>query len=148
MINHEKSLRARALDYLTRREYSRTQLRQKLLPYAEDVDELDALLDELAAHNWQSDSRFAEALIHSKSRKHGRFRLQQELTAKGIDRETIANLLPDAEDELAHAHEVWRKKFGTRAQTPQEKQKQIRFLLYRGFAMNTVMQVLQMDWDE
>lgn len=149
MMKPEKSLRGRALDLLSRREYSRAELRQKLLPYAEEnIDELDELLDELAARNWQSDARFAEAFVHSKSSKHGRFRLQQALAAKGIDREMAAEFMPDEQDELLHAREVLQKKFKQPAQTPQEKQKQIRFLLYRGFAMDTVMKVLRLDWDE
>ena len=47
----EKSLKSRALDYLARRDYSRWELKRKLAPYAEDEDELDALLDELDSYD-------------------------------------------------------------------------------------------------
>lgn len=143
----EKSLKSRALDYLARRDYSRWELKRKLAPYAEDEDELDALLDELAEKHWQSDERFVENFVHSKSQKHGSLRLKQALKMKGVDEQTIASFLPDKKTELATAQAVWQKKFGRRAQTPQEKQKQIRFLLYRGFQMDVVMKVLKMDWD-
>ena len=53
----ELSLRARALQYLARREHSRAELRAKLLPYVQAEDEfeqtqsvdLDGLLDDLTA---------------------------------------------------------------------------------------------------
>ena len=144
----EKSLRARALDILSRRETSRLELRRKLTPYAEDADELEAVLDEFAERNWQSDTRFAETLIASKSSKHGRLRLQQELAAKGVDEALIRQHLPSREAEREHAAEVLRKKFGQPAASFAEKQKQMRFLLYRGFDMDTVQAVMKIDWDE
>ncbi|MDP2851999.1 MAG: recombination regulator RecX, partial [Gallionella sp.] len=63
----ELSLRARALQYLARREYSRAELRGKLLPYAgadgdpdrSQPENLDALLDDLTARGWLSDARAA-----------------------------------------------------------------------------------------
>lgn len=148
MTKMQKSLRSRALDLLSRREHSRKELWQKLLPYAEHSDELDVLLDELAENNWQSDERFTESFIHSKSQKYGHFHLQQALLAKGVDREIITQFLPETDDELEHARDVLLKKFKQAAQSQSEKQKQIRFLLYRGFKMDTVMTVLNMDWDE
>lgn len=143
----EKSLKARALDYLSRRDYSRWELKRKLASYAED-EEVDALLDELAARHWQSDERFVESFIHSKSQKHGSLRLKQALTMKGVDEATIASFLPDKDAELETARAVLQKKFKQPAQNQQEKQKQIRFLLYRGFQMDVVMKVLKMDWDD
>ena len=73
----EKSLRARALDLLSRGEYSRLQLTQKLAKHSEDEAEISALLDDLAERGWQSDERYAEVLIHSKSQRLGNRRLQQ-----------------------------------------------------------------------
>lgn len=147
-MNMEKSLLAHALDLLSRREYSQLELKRKLMPYAESSEEVEEVLAQLAARNWQSDVRFAETFIASKSRKHGSLRLKQELAMKGIEQRVVASLLPDCETELQHAHEVLRKKFKQPAQTMQEKQKQIRFLLYRGFSMDTVMKTLKIDWDE
>ena len=64
----QKSLRARAMDILSRQEISRVGLKRKLAPYAESEEELENVLDEFAERNWQSDQRYAEAYIHSKSR--------------------------------------------------------------------------------
>ena len=62
-----KSLRSRALDLLSRREMSQAELRRKLAPYAEDPAEIDALLQEFADRNWQSDRRYAESYVYSKA---------------------------------------------------------------------------------
>lgn len=144
----EKSLKSRAVDYLSRREYSRLELKRKLAAYCEDEDEINAVLEDLAQQHWQSDERFAESYIHSKSHKHGSLRLKQALAQKGIDRETAAKFLPDAQSEQQHALDVLQKKFRQPAQNFQEKQKQMRFLLYRGFSMDTVIKVLKIEWDE
>ena len=107
----EKSLRARAMDYVARRELSRAQLHKKLQPYAEDEDELERVLNEFAQQNWQSDERFTQAFVRSKSTKHGSARLQQELKAHGVSADLIRDALPSREEELRNAIGVARKKF-------------------------------------
>ncbi|ULJ61659.1 recombination regulator RecX [Wielerella bovis] len=144
----QKSLRARAMDIVSRREVSRLELQRKLAPYAEDADELESVLNEFAAQNWQSDERYVEAFINSKSRKHGAMRLRQELASKGVDEDLVCEYLPDEETERENAAHVLRKKFKQPAADYAEKQKQIRFLLYRGFDMDTIHAVMKTAWDE
>lgn len=139
----QKSLRARAMDILSRRETSRLELQRKLAPYAEDADELQAVLDEFAQRNWQSDQRYAEMWVQSKSRKHGSLRLKQALAQKGVSAELIAEHLPDRDTELANALAVLQKKFKQAAQSPAEQQKQMRFLLYRGFSGDIALKALK-----
>jgi regulatory protein len=152
------SLRARALQYLARREYSRAELRGKLLPHkqaeADDVFDsrqaqpvdLDALLNDLAARGWLSDERAATQLIHAKRSRFGTQRITYELRQKGISEELISAALPELKDsELAAAREVWKKKFGTAPQDEKEKAKQVHFLQSRGFALDVVFKVLRLD---
>ena len=143
-----KSLRARALDILARREISRQQLYRKLAPYAEDPDELEAVLAEFAERNWQSDARYTEAYIHSKSRKHGTQRLKQALAAQGIDDSLIREHLPDVQSEQAHANQVLRKKYPAPPAEYAEKQKQLRFLVYRGFDFDIANHAVKHAWDD
>ena len=143
-----KSLKARALDLLARREYSRLELKRRLAPHAESEDEIDSLLAELSERQWQSDERYAEAFIHSKSRSRGRLRLQQELAAKGVDESLVRANLPDRDTELANALAVLHQKFAAPPQDFQEKQKQIRFMLYRGFEMDIVQAALKEEWPQ
>ncbi|UOO82417.1 recombination regulator RecX [Uruburuella testudinis] len=144
----EKSLRARAMDILSRREISRAELKRKLAPYAESEEEIESVLNEFAERHWQSDTRYAEAYIHSKSRQHGKLRLKQALAAKGVSEEITRALMPDRDTEQAAAIAVLRKKFKQPAADLQEKQKQARFLAYRGFDMDVIHSALKTAWDE
>ncbi|OSI08931.1 recombination regulator RecX [Neisseria animaloris] len=144
----QKSLRTRALDILARQEISRAEFKRKLAPYAESEEELDKLLAEFAERNWQSDERFAEAYIHSKSRMHGRLRLKQALAAKGVAEETAREFLPNRDSELQTAVAVLRKKFKRPGPDLKETQRQMRFLAYRGFDMDIIRAALKSDWEE
>ena len=143
-----KSLRARALDILSRREISRVELKRKLAPHAESEEELERVLAEFAERNWQSDERFVEAFVHSKSNRYGSLRLKQSLAAKGIDADTASEFLPDADSELETAIAVLRKKFKAPATDVKEKQKQLRFLTYRGFSADTIQNAMKQAWEE
>jgi regulatory protein len=148
----ELSLRTRALQYLARREYSRAELRGKLLQYAPadksfeqlPQEELDALLDDLTARGWLSDARAATQLLHAKRNRFGTQRITHELRQKGIAEELIAAALPALkESELDAAREVWQRKFGMLPQHDREKARQIRFLQSRGFGFEVIFQVLR-----
>ena len=148
----EVSLRARALQYLARREYSRAELRGKLLPHIRTEDEFDAastgeldtLLDDLTARGWLSDARAATQLLHAKRSRFGMQRIAHELRQKGITESMIAEALPQLkETELDAAREVWQKKFGVPPQDQKEKAKQVRFLQSRGFSMDVIFKVLK-----
>lgn len=141
----EKSLRGRALDLLSRGEYSRLQLAQKLAKHCEDEAEINALLDDLVESGWQSDQRFAEVLIHSKSSRLGNRRLQQELQQKGVEAELFLDNLPDRAEQLLVATDILHKKFKTYQHEPDMRNKYMRFLAYRGFDMG-VIQVALKTW--
>ncbi|MFZ5522842.1 MAG: recombination regulator RecX [Pseudomonadota bacterium] len=153
----ETSLRARALQYLARREYSRAELRGKLLPHVqadEDLEQvspvnLDALLDDLAARGWLSDERAAAQLVHAKRSRFGTQRITRELRQKGIEEELISATLPGLKDsELEAAREVWQKKFGFAPRDEKEKAKQVRFLQSRGFSLDAIFKVLRITDSE
>ncbi|MCL6263054.1 recombination regulator RecX [Craterilacuibacter sp. RT1T] len=137
----EKSLKARAVELLSRREYSRRELQQRLKPHAENPEEIEAVLTELAERHWQSDERFAGQFAEIKGRRWGSRRLTQALREKGVDKDTIAGAI-ESHDDLAVACDVWQRKFGSLPQTQQEKAKQMRFLAARGFPMDVISKVL------
>jgi len=109
---------------------------------------LEAVLAEFAERNWQSDARYTEAYIHSKSRQHGSLRLKQALAQQGIDETLSREFMPDKAHELQTAVAVLRKKFKQPAADLKDKQKQARFLAYRGFDMDTIHAALKSSWDE
>jgi regulatory protein len=139
-----RSLKGRALGYLSRREYSRAELARKLEPYVEETDSLDTVLDALEAENWLSDSRFAESLVHRRSSKLGTSRILGELKQHALDQTLVEEVSAQLRDtELARAQAVWRKKFGELPQTPAERAKQMRFLASRGFSGSTIGKILK-----
>ena len=147
----ELSLRARALQYLARREYSRAELRGKLQFYAQTDEEsgvptenIDALLDDLTARGWLSDARAVTQLLHAKRGRFGTQRIAHELRQRGIAEELIGAALPALKDsELETAREVWQRKFGALPQDAREKARQMRFLQSRGFGFEVIFQVLR-----
>jgi len=152
----EPNLRARALQYLARREYSRAELRGKLLQHVQkNVDSgqefdssgqanLDALLDDLAARGWLSDERAAAQIIYLRRNRFGMQRITHELRQKGIAEELIDSALPAMKDsELEAAREVWQRKFSTLPKDPKDKARQMRFLQSRGFSIEVIIKVLR-----
>lgn len=138
------SLRVRALKALGRREHSRQELQAKLQPFAENPDEVDALLDELEKRGWLSEARFVEQLTITRRRKFGAARIVHELREKGVSDGAISAAkvqLKAGEVEAARA--VWKKKFGKLPRSLQERGKQARFLASRGFSAEAVHQVLK-----
>ena len=138
------SLKGRALRYLSMREHSRLELKRKLARYAEEGDDVDALLDFLEKNNWLSQERFAESLIHRKAGRYGNSRVVAELQSHGVNGEALAELKSGlAESETARALEVWQRKFGSVAQDAAERSKQMRFLIARGFSGSAVRAALK-----
>ena len=140
----ELSLRVRAMRYLARREHSRAELHAKLLPYVQEGENLEAVLDELEKRNWLSDARAATLFVDTKRGRFGTQRIAHELRQKGIPENLISDALPQLkETELDAAREVWQRKFGIQPQDSKEKAKQVRFLQSRGFSMEVIFKVLR-----
>lgn len=156
-INTEKKpgltgtrLRSYAFAVLTRKEYSKADLIEKLALYAEHRDEVITLVEELARENYQSDQRVAEMMLSSQKRKgKGPNRIKLALKNKKINSELIQDELKET-DWVAEAYSLKVKKFGkTVERDPKLKAKQIRFLQYRGFDLDTIFKVIaRKDFDD
>lgn len=139
----EISLCVRAMRYLARREHSRAELHSKLLPYVQEGEDIEAVLEELEKRNWLSDARAATMLVDSKRGRFGSQRIAHELRQKGIAEDLIAEAMPQLkETEQEAAKEVWQRKFGVVPSDAKEKAKQVRFLQSRGFSMEVIFKVL------
>ena len=144
----ELTLRERALRFLARREHARAELARKLAPYAESAEQLAALLDDLAARRLLSDERYAEMRVNARSARYGNARLAHELRTQGVADELVAEALAAGDDELTRARAVWRRKFGAAPADAAERAKQMRFLMSRGFAGETIRRVLRGDFED
>ena len=140
----QPSLKGRALRLLSQREHSRLELERKLAAHETEPGELARALDELQARGFISEARVVESVVHRRAAKLGTARVRQELLAKGLAPEAMAEALEQLRgSELARAREVWARKFGQPASDPQERAKQMRFLVSRGFAAEVVRRVVR-----
>jgi regulatory protein len=144
------SLRARALRFLAIREHSRLELSRKLRRYlgeGEATDALDVLLNDLERDGWLSDQRFADQWVASRSNRSGDARIRQELRARGIDAAQAslpltANALENSEH--SRALELWRRRYGGEAAVDlNERARQARFLMQRGFSGEVVSRIVR-----
>ena len=137
------SLKGRALRLLSQREHSRPELERKLGGAETDPDELARALDDLEAKGFISEVRVVDSVIHRRAAKLGTGRLRQELQAKGVSAEAVAEAVDRLRGtELERAREVWRKKFGEPAQDAAGRAKQMRFLATRGFGGEAIRRVV------
>ena len=164
-IKAESRLRWLAFYYLSRREHSAAELKQKLLDKDQDPKKIDALLQEFAEKGYQSEMRTAIMLIREGIRKRrGRGRIKQEFYQRQVDvpaniDELIDMANADSEaftdvmatddliegvDWLKLAVEARVKKYGDDIpSTPKDKARQLRFLQYRGFQADVCFDALK-----
>lgn len=142
-------LRSYAFAVLTRKEYSKVDLIEKLMTYAQDRDEVLQLVEELAAEHYQSDQRVAEMTVRSQLRKgKGPNRIKLALRAKHLDKELVREDIAEI-DWYEQAYQLKVKKYGTDvSKDPKIKAKQIRFLQYRGFEMDAIMKAISRKSEE
>ena len=142
-LGFQPTLKGRALRLLSQREYSRLELERKLKPFEETPGDLAEALDFLQAKDFINEQRVVASVINRRAVKLGAARVRQELQAKGLPVEAIAQAVQEMRGtELARAREVWRKKFGESPQDPAARAKQMRFLISRGFAAEVVKRVV------
>ena len=135
-----------ALELLTRREYSRRELGDKLASKFPDAD-FEALFERLSELNYQSDRRFAEVFARSRvQRGQGPLRIRRELQQRGVSNDLIESALEQAgADWFALAAEQLQRKFRSpvnsalpRDQQLKERARRQRYLAYRGFPTDAI----------
>jgi regulatory protein len=145
----QTSLKGRALKLLAAREHSRRELERKLAPHEAEPGQLKAALDELQARGFIDEQRVVESVLHRRAARLGAGRIRQELQAKGLDAQRVAEAVSRLQSsEFERAREVWRRRFGAPPADARERAKQGRFLLARGFSAEAVRRVLAWDPDE
>ncbi len=139
MAKPQLSLKARALRYLSAREHSRQELARKLARYAQEGDDIDALLDTLTEANFMSEARFSESLVNRRAARFGNSRILSELKSHNIDADSLTEIKAGlVQDEFARA-----RKFGTVATDANGRVKQMRFLLQRGFSHRAIQAAMR-----
>jgi len=139
-----------ALSLLTRREHSRFELARKLRARGCSADDIDGALVRLVEEGWQSDARFAEALVrHRAASGYGPRWIRAELGTHGLDEALIESALSAFEGDWRDvAHDLLRRRGLT---SPEQdaapplahKRKAMDLLLRRGFEHSLLDVVLE-----
>jgi regulatory protein len=118
-------------------------LLRKLAPHEEAPGELAQALDELQAKGFIDEQRVIDSVIHRRAARLGASRVRQELQAKGLPPEAVAQAVDGLRGtEVDRAREVWRKKFGRAPADAAERARQMRFLAARGFGGESIRRVV------
>jgi regulatory protein len=139
-----RTLKARAIGYLARREYSRAELRDRLLASGASRDDVDPLLDELTRLGYLSDERYAQGVVRQKSGTYSKRAIAGKLKAMGVSGEAATQALADhtLDDEQALIA-LWRRRFGQAPKDDRDKARQVRYLQSRGFALSAILKLLR-----
>ena len=138
------SLKGRALRLLGQREQARAELERKLRQHETEPGELARALDHLQAKGFIDEQRVLESVVFRRAPRLGAMRVRQELQAKGLAPEAIAQAVAELQgSEVERAREVWRKKFQEPAADAQGRARQMRFLAARGFGGETIHRVVK-----
>lgn len=149
MPRPQLSLKARALKYLSSREHSRLELARKLTPYAQDDDDIEALLNWLQESKFLSQERFSESLVHRRAGRYGNNRILSELKSHGIDGEALGDAkLELAQGETQRAREVLSRKYAAAPEDAETRARCMRFLQQRGFSHRAIQAAVKTAWSD
>ena len=150
-----KKLRNKALRLLTTREHSREELLRKLAQAKvrrsreeakaskPDKDDIASLIDDLTAQGWQSDDRYAEAIVRRLTGQASRRFISEKLAQAGIKRDIAAVALEAIDiDDAEVAQALWTRRFGDIPKDDKDRQRQIRYLLSRGFHLGDAFKLV------
>jgi regulatory protein len=124
-------------------------LRRKLLEKGYDAAVVAVLLDVLRTEKLLDDGRYTENFVaYHAARGQGPVRVRAELRRHGLEGTLVEECLDAFSDWNVHLQKARQKKFG--AQLPSnyaDKQRQARFLGYRGFTSAQIRMALGFDTD-
>ena len=142
-----RSIMTRAVDALSRREYSRRDLGRKLaqnLAEGETREAVTEALDRLEQLGLLSDERYAEMKVRASAGRMGDLRLRRELRMSGVSDEAIENALAEVEEpEEVRAWRIWSRRWSDPPENWKEREKMVRYLAARGFGMSAIQKVIR-----
>ena len=138
-------VRKKALMLLSKREYSRKKLAEKLGQKINLGPCLDKLLDDLEKDGILSDERYVNAFLSSRKGRYGHIKILYDLKNNGVqavDLDRAKQIL--LRDELLRCRRVLHSKYGISiSEDVKEIGKRSRFLMSRGFPRIVVEQLVR-----
>jgi regulatory protein len=144
-----RAARVAALDALARRDHASEELRRKLLDKGYDPAVVGDVIERLCAEKLVDDRRFVENFIgfHA-ARGQGPVRVRADLRKIGLQGELVEDGVEAYGDWVDQLRKARQKKFGLELPTDYAgRQRQARFLGYRGFTGAQIRMALGFDTD-
>jgi regulatory protein len=144
-----RAARGAALDALARRDHASGDLHRKLIDKGYDVAVVAPLLDALRGEKLLDDRRFAENFVaYHAARGQGPLRIRADLRRHGLEGNLSEECLDAFPDWISHLRRARQKKFGAAPPVNTvDRQRQARFLGYRGFTSAQIRTALGFDTD-
>jgi len=144
-----RAARATALDTLSRRDHVSAELTRKLIGKGFDRAVVDSVVERLQADRLLDDHRYVESFValHA-ARGHGPVRVRADLRQMGVAEELVLEGVEAHTDWLTPLRQARQKKFGGAPPTDYaDRQRQARFLAYRGYTSAQIRLALGFDTD-
>lgn len=139
--------RVAALRLLTRRDYTTSELRTKLLDRELPEPEVTTAIADLTREGLVSDRRVAESFVRvaSNLKGRGRHRIERELEHRGVDRGIIRDALAGlpVADETASIRRFLERKHLPARLSPAEHRRVFGQLMRRGFSADLIASALR-----
>lgn len=135
--------RERALYLLKFSGRTEVELRRKLRTGYYPDQAVDAAVDFLKEYGYINDSGYAENYIEVYGKRKSKAELKGALLQKGVDKNLVEKLLseqcPDEEEQVRSL--LCKRKF-SESDAPEQKRKNIAFLMRRGYSYDTIRHVM------
>jgi regulatory protein len=144
-----RGARIAALDALARRDHASSELRRKLRDKGYDGVVVDELVERLIAEKLLDDRRYLQNFVaYHAARGQGPNRVRADLRKLGLQMPEADTVLDEYPDWIAQLKRARQKKFGTSLPTNYaDRQRQARFLAYRGYTGAQIRATFGFDTD-
>lgn len=139
-----KRARERCLNLLSRRDMTELELRKKLRDSYYPADIIDRTMECLKRNHLLNDEFYADNYISFHQKNKSIRQLKQELSNKGIDKDTVSRIIEDSSiDEEQNIAAILKKRhFDAVSATPQERTKICGYLMRKGYDYDKVRRMI------
>jgi regulatory protein len=139
-------LRGAALGLLSRRDYTSSELRKKLVDREYEAEAVDALIQDLTSSRLLDDRRVAASHVRTATaiKGRGKLRIARELAARGLPKDIVSEALSSVEkpDEAAAIRKILTRKKWPADPSLAERRRMFQHLLRRGFPADAIGRAL------
>ena len=134
---------------MARRDRASEELRRTLVDQGYDREIVAGVIERLVAEHLLDDRRYVDNFVsYHAARGQGPVRVRAELRKLGLRGEQVENCIAAFPDWIGQMHAARKKKFGTTLPADfADKERQARFLGYRGFTGAQIRTALGFDTD-